>query len=189
MKRNELIELRELVIKEREKRKRINELLKDELIEEYLRIKGFENEPIDDKDTRDILKQILGDFKITKTNGIYVCTSAYCIGWHAVYQDYSYYHDYTSIDSEYAEYRIYTDIESNKTYTATTDENDMLKRPLMGDFEKDRIILNPHNKNEKDNGFKEVRYDFFQASIEDGQAKAKKLILDKYPRLEYGRNR
>ena len=185
----ELKKLRKLVIEEVERRKKIKELLKNELVEEYLELAKIKPLNLDENNMRQIVSKILDSYTIKKTNGIYVCTGAYRIGCHAVYQDYSYYRNYISIDSEYAEYRIYTDIESNKTYTATTDENDMLKRPLMEDFEKDRIILNPHNKNEKDNGFKEVRYDFFQASIEDGQAKAKKLILDKYPRLEYGRNR
>ena len=181
MKRNELIELRELVIKEREKRKRINELLKDELIEEYLRIKGFENEPIDDKDTRDILKQILGDFKITKTNGIYVCTSAYYIDCHISYQDTEYYTVDVDIDSKYAEKKKYMDIESKEFVIGTTEDDGF--NQLIKDFESNHIILNPYNTHKNNNGFEEVRMDFFERALEQGQAKSKRFILDKYPRL------
>ncbi len=53
----------------------------------------------------------------------------------------------------------------------------------MRDFENDNIILNPYNTSTNRNGYDEVKMDFFKTSIEKGQAKAKKLILTKYPRL------
>ena len=33
------------------------------------------------------------------------------------------------------------------------------------------------------NGYNEVKYDCFNTAIKEGQAKAKKLVLSKYPRL------
>ena len=79
MKRNELIELRELVSNEIKRRERIKNLLKNNLIQEYLRITSTEYKDLDESNITEILEQILSSFEITQTNGIYVCTSAYYI--------------------------------------------------------------------------------------------------------------
>ena len=44
-------------------------------------------------------------------------------------------------------------------------------------------ILNPHNSNVFSNCSSEVKNDFFVKFIKFGQAKSKRLILSKYPRL------
>lgn len=186
MKRNELFELRELVDDEIKRRKRISELLTNELVMEYLEITKTDPVDLDIDSISEIISKILSSFTITKTNGIYVCTSAWYLGCHTYYQGDEYYSVDVKIDSEYAEYKVYTDIESNKSITAITDEyveEIRYGRPLISTFEKDNIILNPYNTSENKNGYEEVKFDFFRTALKDGQAKAKKLILSKYPKL------
>jgi len=50
-------------------------------------------------------------------------------------------------------------------------------------IEKNNIVLNPYNSENNENGYAEVREKFFIAAIEKGQGKAKKLILEQYPRM------
>lgn len=181
MKRNELIELRELVSNEIKRRERIKDLLKNNLIQEYLRITSTEYKDLDESNITEILEQILSSFEITQTNGIYVCTSAYYIDCDICYEETNYYSRNVNINSEYAEHRVYTDIESGQTIKGH--KEDHYGRPLMRDFENENIILNPYNTSTNRNGYDEVKMDFFKTSIEKGQAKAKKLVLSKYPRL------
>ena len=53
----------------------------------------------------------------------------------------------------------------------------------MREFENENIILNPYNTSNNRNGYDEVKYDFFETALKNGQAKAKKLVLSKYPRI------
>ena len=46
------------------------------------------------------------------------------------------------------------------------------------------IILNPYNTSKNNNGFTEVQKDFFKTAIEQGQPKAKQLVLTKYQRMK-----
>lgn len=181
MKKNELILLKELLINEVERRKRVNEILDDKLFEEYSMLTDtiFEKLDIDEKN---IIKKILEDFKVTKTYGIYVCTRAYEIESSIRYQETDYYNVDLDINSNRAEYKIYHDIESRQTLQATKDKNDF-NSPLINEFEKSNIVLNPYNTSKDLNGYYEVRNEFFINSIKYGQTKSKKLILEKYPRL------
>lgn len=179
MKRDELIKLRGLVNAEVERRKRIKELLKSDLVKEYLEIMKISPEELDMDNLPEIINEILESFKITKTNGIYVCTSAYFIDCSITYQDTTYYSRNVDIDSDYAEYKIYQDIEDGRVVKASKED----KLPLIKDFEQNNIVLNPHNTNVFSNGYSEVKGDFFINAIKSGQAKSKKLILSKYPRL------
>ena len=185
MKRNELIELRKLVNNERNRRIRIEELLRNDLVLEYLEITKTDPVDLDSDNTIDIINKVLSSFTITKTNGIYVCTSAWYLGCHTYYQGDEYYSVDVKIDSEFAEYKIYTDIESGKSIQAVTKEIESYDRLLISTFEADHIILNPYNESENKNGYEEVRFDFFETALKDGQAKAKRLVLSKYPRLHY----
>lgn len=178
MKRNELIRLRELIVKEENRRKRIKELLKREDVLEYLEL--LDLKPADFND--DILKMVLKDFNVTKTNGIYVCTNAYYVDYDICYEETNYYTREVEIDSEYAEHRIYTDIESGDSISSSK-EKDNWNRPLMSDFERDNIVLNPTNSSKNRNNYDQVRMDFFDSSINKGQSYAKKLILSKYNRM------
>ena len=181
MKRNELIELREFVYKEKNRRIKINKLIEDELIKEYFRLKGIEEVPLD-TETREVLKHILDSFRVTKTSGIYVCTSAYYIDSRITDQDTDYYMADVEIDSKYAERKTYVDIESKEQVRASVDNS--YGFPLIDDFERDHLILNPYNNNKNSNGFDEVRLDFFENALEHGQTKSKRLILSKYPLLK-----
>ena len=181
MKRNELIELRQLLNDRINERKRLNELLENDLIQEYLNIKGIDDNLLDTDNVREILKEILKDFKITKTNGIYVCTSAYYIDYRITYQDTEYFTADVDIDSKYAERRTYYDIESGKLQRAFNEENEWY--PVFKEFEENNIVLNPYNSNRNMNGYEEVRMDFFENAIKYGQAKSKKLLLSKYKKL------
>lgn len=183
MKRNELIQLRELVDDEIKRRKRIKELLGNELVMEYLEITKTNPVDLDINNISEIISKILSSFTITKTNDIYVCTSAWYTDYRICYEDTEYYSQYVAIDSEYAECKIYTDIESSKSITAVKEEKERYGRPLISTFETDNIVLNPHNISKNQNGYEEVKFDFFETALKDGQAKAKKLVLSKYPRI------
>ena len=179
MRRDELITLRELVTEEVERRKRIKELLKMDLVKEYLEITKTSPEDLDVNNLPEIINKILETFKITKTNGIYVCTSAYYIDCSITYQDTSYYSRTVDIDSEYADYKIYHDIEDGRMVKANKENNKILIKV----FEDNNIVLNPYNTNVNSNGYYEVKTDFFINAIKDGQNKSKKLLLSKYPRI------
>lgn len=184
MKRNELILLRELMNKELERRKRINKMLDMEESKEY-------STYLDKKllklelDELSILKKVLThDLKVTKTNGIYVCTCAFKVECSICYEDTEYYSEYVDINSPKAEFKRYVDIESGDDVVGTNKEdNEEKNRIYFKDFETNNIVLNPHNSSVGSNGYYEVRNEFFINSIKYGQAKSKKLILEKYPRL------
>ena len=182
MKRNELIKLRELVTKEVERRERIKTLLENELVKEYLELSKIEPNELDSNNIKEILNQILNDFTISKTNGIYVCTVAYYTDYRICYEDTDYSTKYTKIDASYADYRTYTDIESLKSIVASKDKNKYYNA-VIKEFEENNIVLNPYNTCKDKNGLNEVRMDFFENSLKQGQAKSKQLLLKKYPRL------
>lgn len=183
MKKSELIELRKKVCEERERRKRFNELLDEELVKEYLNIIKSNPSRLNEEDTKGILKRILKDFEVTKTNGIYVCTSASYVYCSISYQDTNYYSRNVLMNSPAAEYKIYTDIESGEIITAVKENGYLESDLLISEAEKSEIILNPYNSYKKNNGYDEVRLEFFETALKEGQAKAKKLILSKYPRI------
>lgn len=185
MKRNELIELRELVSNEIKRRERIKELLKNNLIQEYLRITNTKFEELDDSNIKEILEHILPTFTITKTNGIYVCTGAYYIDCDICYEETNYYTRNVDINSSNAKFRIYTDIENNKWQKAVRDKEDKIRYnyPFFNEFELNNIVLNPYNTNNDGNGYQEVRLEFFENALEYGQTKSKRKILEKYSRL------
>lgn len=184
MKRSELIQLRKLVDEETKRRERIQELLRNELVREYLEIAKIK--PLDlDNSLNEIINQILSSFTITETNGIYVCTSAWYSDFHICYEDTEYYSVDVDINSKRAEYKIYADIESGKKVKAIKEGSNSYGRtfPFINDFEKDNLVLNPYNNSENQNGYGEVRTEFFKEALKKGQPKSKMLILSKYPRM------
>ncbi len=183
MKRNELIELRELVKKEIERRERINTLLESDLVREYIELTNIPIYELDSENIREILNDILKDYKITKTNGIYVCTSAYYMDCHISYEDTEYYTQDVNINSEYAEHKTYRDIESGKVVRAIQKKEQNYARPLISVFENEEIVLNPYNTGKDLNGYYEVRMDFMEEAINKGQAQAKRLVLSKYKKM------
>ena len=183
MKRNELIQLRELVKEETERRERIKELLKNDLVKEYLKITNTSSIDLDPNNVIDIINKVLSTFTIAKTNGIYVCTGAWYVNVRSIYEDDEYEAIGVPIDSDKAEYKIYTDLESEETIFAVREENESYGRPIFSDIEKEKIVLNPYNESKNRNGFTEVKNDFFKHVLKEGQAKTKRLLLSKYPRL------
>ena len=185
MKRNELIELRELVKNERDRRIRIKKLLDSELVKEYLLLNNIDPVILETDNIREIIDNILKTFTITETNGIYVCIRAYYIDCDICYEDTHCYTRDSEINSATATFRKYQDIENGKIFNAVKRKEDKrsYNYPFFSEFEVNNIVLNPYNKGEDNNGYDEVKYDFFNTAIKDGQAKAKKLVLSKYPRL------
>ena len=76
---------------------------------------------------------------------------------------------------------ILEDIESESiVVTSSLIDSNM---PLISTFESENIVLNPYNTSNNKNGYDDVHLDFFSFSVEQGQAKAKKLILEKYKKM------
>ena len=184
MKKNELVQLRELVEKEKNRRVRIKELLDNELVKEYLLINDIEPVILDYNNTREIIENILKTFNITKTNGIYVCTNAYYFDCQICYEETDYYQRNVNINSKYAEYKIYNDIENGESIKAIRKQDKYNSYRLIDEFEDNNIVLNPFNTSDYMNGYNNVRLDFFENSINYGQVKSKNLLLKKYPRIK-----
>ena len=183
METKDLIRLKKLLNKNIEKINRIEELQKSKDILEYLELTGIKKFIDEEIDIREYaLKQILENFKIEETNGIYVCTHAYYTTYNITYEETSTYSVDTDIDSKHAAFKIYEDIESKKTMHATR-EKTMYYQNTIEDFENENKVLNPSNSSKNLNGFQEVRYDFFDSCLRNGQKKGKEIILRKYSRL------
>ena len=180
MKKEELLKLKELIINETNRRKRINELLDNKLVKEYFELTNKKQDKITEEEL-EILKYILNDFKVTKTNGIYVCTCAIRTDYHICYEETEYYSEYIDINSNKAEKKRYVNIESNEDVIGTIEKED--NRPLISEFERNNIVLNPYNTSENSNGFYEVKNEFFMNCIKYGNIKSKNMILKKYKRL------
>lgn len=185
MKRYELLKLKKEVLKEIQRRKRVNELLETELIQEFMELSNIKVQSLDDEDIREILSSILENFTITETNGIYVCTGTFYSDCDTYYGVTSYSSRTVDFNSRLAEYRIYCDIEDGRRRTAymKNEDNSCLFELLVSEFEESNIVLNPYNSSKNRNGYAEVRENFFMTAIEKGQGKAKKLILEQYPRI------
>ena len=207
MKKQELIKLKKLLQQEIVRRNRINELLANDLGQEFLSLNNLNvNElPIDDK--WHILQEILKEFQITESNGILVCTGSYYVSCSICYQETNYYTGETSFDNPYMEYQRFADIETSKVLVAYRDKYIQRKieeesrycrttqmtpsefchqrygRYLVSELMAKYMILNPYNTGENNNGFSEVQKDFFMTAIESGQPKAKQLVLSKYPKM------
>ena len=183
MKSNELTRLRKLVDNEIKKRERINSLLQEELVKEYLKLKRLDNKKVNSKNIKEIIEQVLEDFKITKTNGIYVCTSAWVTDCRICYEETYYSNSNVEIDAEYAESKTYSDIELGNYIYASLEGSDDYRIPSIKDFEREHIVLNPTNSSVNKNDFEKVRMEFFETAIKEGQTKSKNKILSKYKRL------
>lgn len=183
MKRSELIRFKKMVNAEIDRRERIKDLLENDLVREYLEITKTNPDNIDTNNISEIIRGILSTFTITETNGIYVCTRAWYEDWCICYEDTSYYSRNVEINSKYAGCKTYTDIESGKIFRAVRDGQDFYGKPMISYFEANNIVLNPYNTSKNRNGYDEVKFDFFETVLRDGQAKAKKLVLEKYPRI------
>ena len=178
MLKSELIRLRELVKAEIARREQINQALDNEEVLRYLGLVGQSTEKFDLNNIQDMLGNILKDFQVTQSNGIYVCTKAYD-------EDNSgpvlYY--YLPEGSCGYDHKHYRDIETGKEV-----QTNWIYGPSISDFERSHIVLNPYNASYKDekireNGYEDVRLDFFAESFKHGQNSAVQYVLKKYPRI------
>ena len=209
MKKSELIKLKKLLQKEIARRDRINELLSNNLIQEFMLLNNLNVQDLSIDDRWIILEELLKEFEITESNGILVCVGCFVTACSICYQETDYYEKEVSFDSGYIKYQRFKDIETNKIYTAYCDgyiqrkfeEHKNLIFPnipnmspsefchnrygrLTSELKEKYILLNPYNSSKNGNGFKEVRKDFFITAIEKGQPKAKQLVLTKYPQIK-----
>lgn len=211
MKREELIKLKKMYNQELERRKRINQLLKEDNVLEYLKLNGINIERMQIEDTWSIIKELLKNIEITETNSILVHTSNYMLECKMCYEETDYYRIAVPFNDNKTEYQTFRNIETGKIYTSCSDDyvksefdsNDykyrfpnkpnmtlnefclaLHNRLLTSELRQKYTILNPYNSSKNQNGYEEVRKDFFETAITKGQPSAKKLILSKYPLMK-----
>ena len=213
MKREELIKLKKMYNQELERRTRINQLLKEDNVLEYLKLNGINLERMQIEDTWSIIKELLKNIEITETNSILVHTSNYMLECKMCYEETDYYRIAVSFNDNKTEYQTFRNIETGKIYTSCSDDyvknefdnnnysyyfpdknesnitlsefcHKFYNRVLTSELRKKYTILNPYNSSKNQNGYEEVRKDFFETAITKGQTSAKKLILSKYPLMK-----
>lgn len=211
MKREELIKLKKMYNQELERRTRINQLLKEDNVLEYLKLNGMNLERMQIEDTWSIIKELLKNIEITETNSILVHTSNYMLECKICYEETDYYRFPVPFNDNKTEYQTFRNIETGKIYTSCSDDyvksefdsNDykyrfpnkpnmtlnefcleLHNRLLTSELRQKYTILNPYNSSKNQNGYEEVRKDFFETAITKGQPIAKKFILSKYPLMK-----
>ena len=210
MKREELVKLKRILNKELERRARSNLLLQEDLVREYLELNGISAERLQIEDMWPILKEILNNFEITDTNGILVYINSYMVESRICYEETDYYTKAVSFDDNDAQWQTFKSIETEKYYKGFIDDyiREEFKEAkryggypsmsgmslsefchkrhnccLVSELMQKYTILNPYNSSKNQNGFEEVRKDFFETAITKGQPSAKKLVLSKYPMM------
>ena len=213
MKREELIKLKKMYNQELERRTRINQLLKKDNVLEYLKLNGINLERMQIEDMWSIIKELLKNIEITETNSILVHTSNYMLECKMCYEETDYYRIAVSFNDNKTEYQTFRNIETGKIYTSCSDDyvknefdnnnysyyfpdknesnitlsefcHKFYNRVLTSELRQKYTILNPYNSSKNQNGYEEVRKDFFETAITKGQTSAKKLILSKYPLMK-----
>lgn len=213
MKREELIKLKKMYNQELERRTRINQLLKEDNVLEYLKLNGIKLEGMQIEDTWSIIKELLKNIEITETNSILVHTSNYMLECKICYEETDYYRFPVPFNDNKTEYQTFRNIETGKIYTSCSDNyvknefdnnnysyyfpdknesnitlsefcHKLHNRVLTSELRQKYTILNPYNSSKNQNGYEEVRKDFFETAITKGQTSAKKLILSKYPLMK-----
>ena len=213
MKREELIKLKKMYNQELERRTRINQLLKEDNVLEYLKLNGIKLERMQIEDTWSIIKELLKNIEITETNSILVHTSNYMLECKICYEETDYYRFPVLFNDNKTEYQTFRNIETGKIYTSCSDNyvknefdnnnysyyfpdknesnitlsefcHKLHNRVLTSELRQKYTILNPYNSSKNQNGYEEVRKDFFETAITKGQTSAKKLILSKYPLMK-----
>lgn len=211
MKREELIKLKKMYNQELERRTRINQLLKEDNVLEYLKLNGINLERMQIEDTWSIIKELLKNIEIAETNGILVHTSNYMLECKMCYEET--YRITVPFNDNKTEYQTFRNIETGKIYTSCSDDyvknefdnnnysyyfpdknesnitlsefcHKFYNRVLTSELMQKYTILNPYNSSKNQNGYEEVRKDFFETAITKGQTSAKKLILSKYPLMK-----
>ncbi len=180
--------LREQLQSEKQRIARLNELLKESEVQEFMKLYGLSDQKEFTLDEWAFISKLLANYNIEESNGIYVCTGAYYTDCEICYQDTSYYTEPCAFDCNYAEFKLYRDIETGRKTKAYTSLNyvsygRLKSAVLTGDFERKNIVLNPFDTHKNDNGYDQVRKDFFTTALEKGENEARKLVLKKYNRI------
>lgn len=165
------------------------------------------------EDTWSIIKELLKNIEITETNSILVHTSNYMLECKICYEETDYYRFPVPFNDNKTEYQTFRNIETGKIYTSCSDNyvknefdnnnysyyfpdknesnitlsefcHKLHNRVLTSELRQKYTILNPYNSSKNQNGYEEVRKDFFETAITKGQTSAKKLILSKYPLMK-----
>lgn len=204
MNKAELIKLKKSLQQEIDRRNRINELLSNNLIQEFISLNNLNINELQPNNKWLILEYLIQKNPITESNGILVCTNSYLTECDICYQETNYYTRTVDFDNKFIEYQEFIDIETYEKHRAYVDKyiheymSDDSKRKmtpaeychsrfgnyLISELMDKYTILNPHNSSKNYNGFRDVQKDFFTTAIEKGQPKAKQLVLSKYQKMK-----
>ena len=175
------------VEEEKERRDRIIELQKLEIVREYLKVSNRWPIETDSSDIRDIVKYLLDHYSIVDgTQRIYLCVDAFN-RQKSVKPD-----DPSAIAKNYRDIEMeFEFVEAVKPGFENPYKYDFFRhcsfdRPHIGDFEREHIVLNPYNNNiENLDAYKRIRLNYFQYYAQSGnQEEAIYRLLKKYPRMK-----
>lgn len=176
----ELIRLRNNLKYELDRRKKVEECLKNQKVKEFIKLinLGYIDTSLDELKA---LRYILKRFHISATNHIYICilTGKYDFS-EDVYNINQAKLD-TDFDDPQREFRYYKNIEDGSFETKIFNSKDFICTPTY--FEKQNIVLNPTNSSVNENDYQKVREEFLINAINYGEETSKKLLLEKYPRI------
>lgn len=204
MKKEELVNLRRLLNQELDRRNRSNCLLYAYSVKKFLELNGLKIDEWQVDDRWLIIQDFLKTFKITETNGIFVCIGNYRAAWNVDFHVTEFYDEPLSFHDDRGEYLLFKDIESEDVLTGFSNDwinylydnrmssekdlsyDEFFKKRfpnklLASTLIQSHITLNPCNNSINNNGYNKVRKLFFETAIDEGQSAAKKLILSKYP--------
>lgn len=184
MNSKELKKLRELFVEEKNRRKKLNELLESEIVKKVLELSKTtiykENEDINSI-VEDIAKYFitscpcniylwLGDYRYERYGDVYE-------SWVEPIKE--------PLGSKMATYRKYKNIESKRECGAyiKPDKNNEANEISALNFERENIVLSASDDANIYTIFNQIRTDYYILSINYGLSRAKKLILDKYQRF------
>lgn len=182
MKKTELILLKKELNKEIERRETIKELLNVDLVMQFANLTGVDYKSLTNYQKMQLIEEILKTMTITEDNGIYVLTK--CQYLVPNYDgDFWMYLDENDFQSKNIEVQEFKNVETGRKKLVYLNHEKEFYGTLLSEFKQDTILLNPTNTPFNENGYNEVRYDFFTNVVEIGQPKTKKLILEKYTRI------
>lgn len=178
MNKSKLLALRKAVSSEEERRSRINELLKDPNVRELLELKNLDV-PFEQTDKESVIESVLSRFSIEDANNIYVVIGAYRFT-RLSFNELEF-PEKVNFKNRFSDFYLYQNIESLKTVRGfkTVRHNEF----HYSDFEHKNIVFNPNDGVGKNNGFDDVRLEYFSDCLKFGQVKALKKLLSKYPRI------
>lgn len=183
---NDLRKIKTKLEEKIQRRNKLNKYLNDKKIQKFI---DLANIKVDKKDVNKekLLNEVLNDIIIKNTDNIYICDAAYTLDCIIEQDDKIYYERKVDFGYKDIKYKDYINIESEVSTICYKDESiletsNIDKFLLINDFEKENIVLNPYNIS-GNNGFNEVRLEYFLNALEFGKTKAKSMLLKKYKRM------